>query len=137
MLILSKYSIYNVQTLKNIIYWIHLFTNFFLKIYYSSSYFILINNSMSIKTWKVNIFSTGKELYESILILAKLWLILSVISFFSRMRYLLLSQVLSNQLQSNNSKYLTPLWILISSSILWNLIHNGFARWSFVWNVVS
>ena len=137
MLILSKYSIYNVQTLKNMIYWIHLFTNFFLKIYYSSSYFILINNSMSIKTWKVNIFSTGKELYESILILAKLWLILSVISFFSRMRYLLLSQVLSNQLQSNNSKYLTPLWILISSSILWNLIRNGFARWSFVWNVVS
>ena len=38
---------------------------------------------MSIITlWKVNVFSIGKELHESILILAKLWLILFVIPFF-------------------------------------------------------
>ena len=50
---------------------------------------------MSITTlWKDSIFSIGKELYESILILAKWWLILTVIPFFSLIRYLTLSQIL-------------------------------------------
>ena len=46
---------------------------------------------MSIITlWKVNIFPIGKELHESIMIVAKLWLLLSVIPLFSLVRYLIL-----------------------------------------------
>ena len=38
-----------------------------MKIYYSSSFFILITDLMSIiALWKVNAFFIGKELYESI-----------------------------------------------------------------------
>ena len=52
---------------------------------------------MSVVTlWKVNISSTGKELNELILIHAKLWLVLSEIPIFSLIRYLTLSQILSN-----------------------------------------
>ena len=47
---------------------------------------------------KVNIFSTGEELYESIRILTKLWSIISVIPLFPPIRYLLLSQILSEEL---------------------------------------
>ena len=44
---------------------------------------------MSIVTiWKVNIFSIGKELYDSILISPKLRLISSVIPLFLPIRYL-------------------------------------------------
>ena len=54
---------------------------------------------MSIMTlWKVNIFSVAKESYESIVILAKLWLILSVIPLFLLIRYLILSQILLQKL---------------------------------------
>ena len=50
---------------------------------------------MSIITlWNVNIFSIGKESYESILILKKLWLILSAVTSISSLRYLFLSQIL-------------------------------------------
>ena len=61
------------------------------------SLLLLTTDLMSIITlWTVNIFSIGKELYKSSLIFAKFWLILSVISLFSLTRYLILSQVLSN-----------------------------------------
>ena len=50
---------------------------------------------MSITTlWKVNTFSIGKELYESTLIPAKLWLIPPIIPLFSVTRYLILPQIL-------------------------------------------
>ena len=52
---------------------------------------------MSIVTlWKDNIFSIGKESHESVLIIAKLWLILSVIPLFLLIIYLNLSQILSH-----------------------------------------
>ena len=83
---------------------------------------------MSIITlWKVNIFSIGKELYESIMILANVWLILSVTPLSSLITYLILLQILSHHPQSNNAKYLISSWILISPSISSNLIPNGFA----------
>ena len=44
---------------------------------------------------KSQYFLNRKESYESILILAKEWLILSVIPLFSLVRYLVLSQILS------------------------------------------
>ena len=51
---------------------------------------------MSIITlWKVNIFSIVKESYESVLILAKLWLMLAAIPLFSLIRCLISSQILS------------------------------------------
>ena len=54
---------------------------------------------MNITTlWKVSVFSIGKEFYESILILAKLWLILSVIPLFH------LEDIYSPE--PNNTKYL-------------------------------
>ena len=54
---------------------------------------------MNITTlWKVCVFSIGKEFYESILILAKLWLILSVIPLFH------LEDIYSPE--PNNTKYL-------------------------------
>ena len=39
--------------------------------------------------WKANFFSIGKKIYESILIPAKLWSILSVIPLLSLKRYLI------------------------------------------------
>ena len=81
---------------------------------------------MGIITLKIDIFSIGKEWYESILILVKLWLMLSVIPLFSLKRYLILSQISAHPLWSNNTKYLIPSWILINKSVLSNLIHNGF-----------
>ena len=57
----------------------------------------------NIKLWKVSVFSIGKELYESILILTKLWLILSVISLFSLIRYLIILEIASYYLRPNNS----------------------------------
>ena len=75
--------------------------------------------------WKVNIYSKGKEPYQSNVIIAKLWLMLSVKSIFLLIRYLILSQVLSHQL-SNNTKYAILLWILINRSVLSYLIRNGF-----------
>ena len=121
--ILSKYInafIIYKHSFKNIVYLIYLYTNLFLKIHYSIIVvviFILINNWLTglyiITLWKVNIFSVGKELYESILILAKLWIILTVIPLFSFRRYLILSQILPNKLWSNITKHL----ILLNSSI--------------------
>ena len=82
---------------------------------------------MSILTlWKVDIFSISKEIFDSILILGKLWLILPVIPKFLPVRYLILSQILLHQL-SNNTKYLILLWVLINLSILSYVIRNGFA----------
>ena len=75
--------------------------------------------------WKVNIYSIGKEPYQSVVIIAKLWLMLSVKSIFLLIRYLILSQLLSHQL-SNNTKYAILLWILINRSVLSYLIRNGF-----------
>ena len=49
--------------------------------------FILTTGSkIIILLWKVSVFSIGNELYESILILAKLWLILYVMRPFSLIR---------------------------------------------------
>ena len=56
----------------------------------------------------VNVFSIGKELYESILILAKLELILYLILHFSLIRYLILSQIALYLPGANNIKYLIP-----------------------------
>ena len=57
---------------------------------------LLTSELMSIITlWKNNIFSIDTELYELILISPKVWLIVSVISLFSFVRYLILSQILS------------------------------------------
>ena len=67
--------------------------------YYSSEKFYSYEDLTyySIKTlWKVSIFSIVKQLYESILMYPKFWLILSIIPFFSLIRYLILSQILSN-----------------------------------------
>ena len=64
--ILSKYDSY--KSFKNIVHWIYLYTNLFLKVYCSSIhfYFFLSTYLMCIITiWKVNIFSKGKALYES------------------------------------------------------------------------
>ena len=48
---------------------------------------LLTTGLVSIVTlWKVNFFPVGKALYESILILAKLWVILSVTALFSLIR---------------------------------------------------
>ena len=63
---------------------------------------------------KSQYFFIGKELYESILIIEKLWLILSVIPLFSLTRYLILAQIVSHH-SSNNTKYLILLRILINS----------------------
>ena len=52
---------------------------------------------MTITTlWIVNIFSIYKDLHESILISPKLWLILSLIPVFPLTRYLVLTQISSN-----------------------------------------
>ena len=60
------------------------------------------------------------------LISPKLWLILSVMPLLSLVRYLILSQVLSNTWSNNNKCLnLTP-WTLINPSISSNLINNGF-----------
>ena len=72
-------------------------------------------------------FLIDKELYKLILIFPKLWLILSVIPHLSLIRYLIQQQILSNHQQSNNTKDLNPLWVLINPPILLNLIRNGFA----------
>ena len=58
---------------------------------------LLTSELMNIITlWKDNIFSIDTELYELILISPKVWLVVSVISLFSFIRYLILSQMLSN-----------------------------------------
>ena len=76
----------------------------------------------TITFWKVNIFSIGKELDESILIFPKLWLILFVTPLFLLIGYLILSQILL--------KIKQILLILLSRDIknpsfLSNLIRNG------------
>ena len=86
MSILSKYSIYNIQPF----IWKYPVSD--LSLYEPSSknilkqhsfLFLLTTDWMNIITsWKVKIFSVGKELYKLILILAKLWLMLSVIPVF-------------------------------------------------------
>ena len=86
--------------------------------------------------WKVNIFSIGKELYKSIMVFLNLWLILSVIPLFLLIRYLILSQILSDY-SSKNTKYLVLLRILINSSILLYLIRNSLAPVEVVWNVLN
>ena len=82
---------------------------------------------MSIITlWNVNTLSISKELYESILISPKLWLMLSVLQLFSLIRYLISSQILSNNLLANNTKCLnSSQQNLINRSILWSLICTG------------
>ena len=59
----------------------------------------------------------GKELFESILILAELWLTLAVIPLFLLIRYLILSKIFSAQAQSSNTKYLILFWTLVNPSI--------------------
>ena len=86
--------------------------------------------------WKVNIFSIGKELYKSIMVFLNLWLILSVIPLFLLIRYLIISQILSDY-SSKNTKYLVLLRILINSSILLYLIRNSLAPVEVVWNVLN
>ena len=76
--------------------------------------------------WNVKFFSIGKKLYESILIIAKIWLILFAIPLLLFIRYLVLSQNLSHH-SSNNTKYLILLWILINPSTLSNVTDYGFA----------
>ena len=72
-------------------------------------------------------FFTGKELYESILISPKFWLILSVMPLTSLIRYLIFSLILSNNPWPNDTKYLYSLpRTLTNPSILSNLIRNGF-----------
>ena len=77
--------------------------------------------------WKANFFSIGKELFESILIFAKVWLILNVISFFLLTSHLTLSEIASYLSVPNNTKCLVPSQILVYPSIFSNLICNGFA----------
>ena len=70
-------------------------------------FILLTTDIISIMTLsKVNIFSIGKESYESIQTLSKLWLILSALPLFSPIRYLILSKILSQELKSNNNKYI-------------------------------
>ena len=62
-------------------------------------FILLTTDIISIITLsKVNIFSIGKESYESIQTLSKLWLILSALPLFSPIRYLILSKILSQEL---------------------------------------
>ena len=76
---LWKYRNIHKQLFKNILYWIDLYTSLFLKIYYGSRYgrygslFLLTTDLISIiPLSKVKLFSVSTELYESILILAKI-----------------------------------------------------------------
>ena len=70
-------------------------------------FILLTTDIISIMTLsKVNIFSIGKESYESIQTLSKLWLILSALPLFSPIRYLILSKILSQELSSNDNKYI-------------------------------
>ena len=89
-----------------------------------------------IELWKVNIFSIGKEFYKSIMVFLNLWLIISVIPLFLLIRYLIISQILSDY-SSKNTKYLVLLRILINSSILLYLIRNSLAPVEVVWNVLN
>ena len=81
---------------------------------------------------KSRYFFIGKELYKLIQVLPKLWLMLSIIPFFSLIRCLILSQILSNHPWSNNTKYLIPSWILINPFISLNLIRSGFVLVGFL-----
>ena len=54
--------------------------------------FLLKTDLMSLITFgTVSVFSVGKELYVSVLILTKLWLILYVAALFSLVRYIIVS----------------------------------------------
>ena len=85
--------IYNIQI------FIYLYTTLFLRKYVIVLFILIpMNNWLNeyyniMKRWY---FLMGKELYESILIFPKLWLILFILSLFLLMRYLTLSQILLN-----------------------------------------
>ena len=116
------------NSFKKTMYWIYLYTNLFLKIYYySSSYFVFLLTAdlMSIIKWKFHIFSISKELYESLLIFPKSWLILTAITFFFTYKIFNLITNFNNP-WLNNTKYLnSPPQTLINPSNLSNLICNG------------
>ena len=72
-------------------------------------------------------FFNRQKIIWIILISPKLWSILSVISLFLLIRYLILSQILSSNPWPNNTKCLNlSSRVLMNSSILSNLIRNGF-----------
>ena len=71
-------------------------------------------------------FFIGKELYESILILAKWWIMLYAIPLFSLIWELVLSEIALYFSEENITKLLIPSFILINLNILSNQIGNSF-----------
>ena len=92
---LENIGIYDTQTLIKKKMWVVLILTqtFFQKyIIVVLTLFLLKTDLMSLITFgTVSVFSVGKELYVSFLILTKLWLILYVAALFSLVRYLIVS----------------------------------------------
>ena len=92
---LENIGIYDTQTLIKKKMWVVLILTqtFFQKyIIVVLTLFLLKTDLMSLITFgTVSVFSVGKELYVSVLILTKLWLILYVAALFSLVRYLIVS----------------------------------------------
>ena len=92
---LENIGIYDTQTLiKKKMWVVSILTQTFFQKYIIVvlTLFLLKTDLMSLITFgTVSVFSVGKELYVSVLILTKLWLILYVAALFSLVRYLIVS----------------------------------------------